>query len=128
MSDIYLDRLKALRDIGFPLAEAMRCQGRLNFDVYATKGEDAEGCLLGWFASTDYAYDDGWRFAESPRSVSECSVIWGGLSGWNAACEYFHIEDEQTDALFDGYYAGSLDDRLEVLNAIIAEKELGLTL
>lgn len=60
MSDIYLTRLKALRDFGVPLAEQKEAEGHLDFGVFMSEC-GTYGCLLGWWATTEYARNDGWR-------------------------------------------------------------------
>ena len=70
MSDIYLTRLKALRDIGFPLAEQKEAEGHLDFSRFISRC-GTYGCLLGWWATTEYARNDGWHFESTTPYWSE---------------------------------------------------------
>lgn len=112
-TNVYLQRLVALREFGFPLAEQMRREGRLNFYWYMSEC-GTEGCLLGWWATTEYAQEDGWHFTID------------GIPRWmdsrDAGREYFDINSDTWDALFCGASFGTLADRRARLDALIAER------
>ena len=118
MSDIYLTRLKALRDIGFPLAKQMEHEGRLDFEWFMSEC-GTYGCLLGWWATTEYARNDGWRF----ENTTPC---WGEDGPYDAddADNYFDISLEDRISLFGGSEEGTLEYRKIYLEHLIAKREL----
>ena len=82
MSDIYLTRLKALREFGIPLAEQKEAEGHLDFGCFMSEC-DTYGCLLGWWATTEYARNDGW-------CIKATTPYWNGT--WAYATEnYFNL-------------------------------------
>jgi hypothetical protein len=94
MSDTHLTRLKALREFGIPLAEQKEAEGHLDFLLYMSEC-GTYGCLLGWWATTEYAQRDGWHFrgttpywnekwvyaAEAYFGLKRRSPIWRRLFG-----------------------------------------------
>ena len=113
MPDIYLTRLIALRDIGFPLAKQKEAEGHLVFNLFrSTCG--TYGCVLGWWATTEYAKKDGWYvIANTP--------YWG--SEWlNAAESYFNITSGDWVKLFDTDPDNTLADRKTYLDKLIARR------
>ena len=77
-----LDRLIALRDQGFPLAERMEQEHRLNFNLFMNKC-GTEGCLLGWWTKTERGMADGWAIP------AHGTPEWRGKAGFWAANAYF---------------------------------------
>ena len=115
MITVYLERLKALRDIGFPLAVKKRDIHCLDFDQYMSH-DGKKGCILGWWATTDRAKEAGW--AVTGGAVGR--VHFAGSTGEWAAEEYF---GDGYPNIFGGSTYGSLEDRLVCLNRVIAEME-----
>ena len=100
MSDIYLDRLIALRDIGFPLAEQKEQQGKLNFGLFMSHDRTC-GCLLGWWTTTSYAKADGWSFQDNIPSWHDLPTTMQSVKGYFnlEACDWlmlFRVEPEMT--------------------------------
>ena len=124
MITVYLERLKALRDIGFPLAAKRKKQRRLNFDRHMSpKGRS--GCLLGWWATTEYAKRDGWTIVESHYIFARGDRIpsYNNKQGPWAVGEYFGLGGEDTCCIFGDRHYGSLGDRLDYLNQVITDME-----
>jgi hypothetical protein len=109
-TDIYLQRLIALRDEGFAQAERMREEGRLDFSTYRS-------CLICAWCETNYARADGWVKDKLGYP------IWkgGGLSRCYISCaEYFGLTCDTRGALFG---AGlTLSERRTNLGQLIAER------
>ena len=114
-TNVYLQRLVALREYGFPLAEQMQREGRLNFGVYMRRC-GTYGCLLGWWATTEYAQADGW--------VLEDGVLpaWQDFGDMYSAEMYFGLTDGQWSPLFGINSDGTLADRRAYLDTLIAER------
>ena len=84
MLDIYLTRLKALREFGIPLAEQKEAEGHLDFGCFMSEC-GTYGCLLGWWATTEYARNDGW-------CTKVTTPYWNGRLTWTYAAEdYFNL-------------------------------------
>ena len=116
MLDIYLTRLKALRDIGFPLAEQKEAEGHLDFDTFMSEC-GTYGCLLGWWATTEYAQRDGWKFASDGQPQFNSSSI-------SCDDQYFDTSIEDRISLFGGSEEGTLEYRKIYLEHLIAKREL----
>ena len=112
MSDIHLTRLKALRDFGIPLAEQKEVEGHLNFRVFKSAC-GTYGCLLGWWAATSYAQNDGW--ASENRAV-----LWNGDDDGE---KYFGISSKEWVELFGTNTDNTLSDRKAYLETLITERE-----
>ena len=112
MTDIHLTRLKALRDFGIPLAEQKKAEGHLNFSFFRSAC-GTYGCLLGWWATTDYAQNDGW-------TSENRAVLWNGEDDGE---EYFGISSKEWVELFGRNHFNSLSDRKAYLEKLIAERE-----
>ena len=113
MSDIYLTRLKALRDFGFPLAEQKETEGHLDFDIYMSEC-GTYGCLLGWWATTEYARREGWV------PLKGAPPVWGDTA--HAAEDYFDLSYEERCSLFADSEVGTLSDRKAYLETIIQRR------
>lgn len=111
-TDIFLQRLVALREYGFPLAEQMERERRLNLDTF--RGESSCGtvaCLLGWWETTEYARADGWAFAQGVPQSGPLSADTGET--------YFGISERQWFSLFGTSNFGTLADRRAYLDKLI---------
>ena len=82
-SNIYLTRFVALQEYGIPLAIEKAGEKALDFDQYMNESRTV-GCLLGWWATTEYAKADGWHFGK-PRQ----QVMWYNKINVEAASTYF---------------------------------------
>lgn len=114
-TDIHLQRLIALREFGFPLAEQREKEGRLKLDIYMSECR-TYGCLLGWWTTTDYAQKDGWS------SLFRVPTWTGAGDGECPASAYFGLDDKTWVALFGTEAQGTLSDRRAVLDRLIAER------
>lgn len=113
MSDIYLTRLIALRDIGFPLAEQKETEGHLDFNIFKSSC-GTHGCLLGWWATTKYARKDGWR-------INNRFPYWNGI--WTDPAEgYFGITNNDWTNLFGSDPKNTLAKRKAFLDALIQRR------
>lgn len=114
MSDIYLNRLIALRDIGFPLAAQKEQQGALDFRLFMSHDRTC-GCLLGWWATTDYAKADGWHFQDNVPS-------WNNLPTTIQSVQcYFNLGAHDWLMLFEDESEITLADRKAHLQKLIEE-------
>lgn len=114
-TDIYLQRLLALRDEGFPLAFTARERGHLDFGVYRSICGTYR-CLLGWWVATPTAQADGWHFRDS-------LPVWEGYRRFKAAKVYFDLGHSKAEALFGEGDMGDLEPRLAYLDRLIAERK-----
>ena len=117
-TDIYLSRLIALREYGFPLAEQKEREGALNFRFFMNNCGTV-GCILGWRTTTEYARSDGW-------TMSLGTPLWNGMEEEKAANAYFG-EDAYYKLFMSKYdneqsNADCLAERRMRLGAMIAEK------
>lgn len=110
-TDIYLQRLIALRDFGFPQAEKMEREGRLDFSSFRT-------CLLCAWVETEYAQADGFRKTSLGYPFKLGEEFKDALAGEGLCAGYFGLDDWR--CLFG--QEGSLSDRRARLDAIIAER------
>lgn len=110
----YLERLIALRDIGFPLAKQKEKEGALNLNIFMSDC-GTQGCLLGWWATTDYAQARGWQIDNLGTPHYLGNMV-------DSEEEFFGITSGQWRKLFGAERFGSLNDRLAYLNTLIAER------
>lgn len=112
-TNVFLQRLLALRDEGFAQAERMQAEGRLDFGSYRT-------CLACAWCETDTAQQDGWRKTSDgfPRRENHTNAT-------RSVCEYFDIDErDQWPWLFG--VGPTLAYRRAYLDTLIAER-LGVT-
>lgn len=111
-TDIHLSRLIALRDEGFPQAERMKAEGRLDFSTFSA-------CLACAWAETPAAIADGW---EKRPLCGRLYPLWGEhRNSVDCLIDYFGLEEFEAMNLFGAIY-GSLANRLEYLNRLIAKR------
>lgn len=110
-TNIYLQRLIALREFGFPQAEKMEREGRLDFSSFRT-------CLLCAWVETEYAQADGWTKTPLGYPVGPWEGSKSALMGHDLCASYFGLDDWRY--LFGT--EGTLSKRRARLDAIIAER------
>lgn len=111
MPDIYLTRLRALRAFGIPLAEQKEAEGHLEFG-YFMSACGTYGCLLGWWATTEYARNDGWR-------VNHRNALWNSVDDGE---EYFGISLKEWRNLFETDPNNTLTMRKAFLDELIQRR------
>ena len=112
-NNVYLQRLIALREFGFPLAEQREREGRLNYRLYM-RSCGAAGCVLGWWVTTAYAQAEGWSF-------KNYLPTWNSDSHYPAEA-YFGLTIKDWEALFTVDDRRTLADRRARLDELIAAR------
>lgn len=107
-TDVYLQRLFALLEYGFPHAERMQAEGRLDFGSFKT-------CLACAWCETEYAQADGWAKIENGYPNYP-----GSFSSQYSLKSYFGLDLDDVDGIFGA--TDSLADRRAYLEALIAKR------
>lgn len=111
-TNVQLQRLIALREYGFPLAEQREREGRLDLDRFMSYCGTV-GCLLGWWTTTEYAIADGWTYPQGPQ--------WNGHAcPEKSVAYYFGSWDVYEELFMHQEVGGTLAERKERLDAMIS--------
>lgn len=120
LNKTYINRLTALLEIGFPLAEEKKRARQLNFDSFLPHRKST-GCLLGWWCTTDYAKKSGWALK---TCFEDRLPTYKKHSPHRSTMEYFGITYEESTRIFGPTWVSplSLSQRREVVESILKRK------
>lgn len=117
VTDVYLERLLLLRDVGIPLAHEMEEKGGLDFNRFMSYC-GTYGCLAGWCGTHG-------AFSARGLTLSGDGVPCYGGESWHAALRKFFGVDFTHSILNlfgDSKHGGTLSDRAAYLDKLIEER------